>query len=633
MNHNQFSAFEEDFFLYHEHFERVGAESLQSVSFAIPYESKSCSLCHAKFGFFSIKHKCGHCGLYFCGECIRKIKRIEYCEACYAVEKNMTDFTNLNHLLAYKNNNSSTKFKDATATQTGILFFLDFLKDKDSDNHEYGILPLYRLEKFYVSNPIAQTVQQIIYNHILKCSSCKKRDVLIDLFCDLSIAFPKNLKKCHFEDDLLELFIDPLNLQLTASTSRLILLLVENLSFDPENPKYINVIGSDSKIATAFMTAALAHAHNHSIPTVFEESKPSNLIYKQNYLPQIVENVLSLYDGYLNSSLASQYYGSIILLSISESDSGCSELVKYLPLHNIIHSLILFCPSHLGLSRNEGKIAVYLSRMVKNLWMYCEKSRDSEDLLSSFFPSVLGFILDVTEKQCGYDKFSHLCIVQSIALDIVDSVEKHEKLRNALISPFLQELFVKMKAERQSQNDEANSEKIQFLENQNKQMKQLNQEQLQKIQQCERENQLIKSKLLDTQAMISAKDAEIIKLNKKLEASRSTQGNGNKNAVSFSNIPVNEVVEQKSNTDANILNSHVDELNSSLANKNAEIAKLNGQLKEKEKIIGENTNELNNCVSKIQNLTVKWNSLAELLLNQEDHDSNLEEIVQLPSGF
>lgn len=626
---NQFSAFEEDFFLYHEHFEKVGSESYQGVRFATPFESKTCPLCKNKFGFFSLKHRCNHCGLSFCSECTRKINRNEYCEACYAIEKNMTGFENIQHLLTYKNNSSSPRFKEATAIQTGILFFLDFLKDKNADSHEYGIVPLYRLEKFFISNPIAQTVQQTLYNHLLNCSTCKKMSVLIDLFCDLSIAFPKNLKKCHFEDNILEIFIDPLNLQVTAATSRLILLLVEKLNFDPENQKYINVIGSDSKIATAFMTAALAHAHGHSIPSVFKESKPSELIYKANYLSQIVENVLSLYDQYLNTSLASQYFGSIILLSISESDLGCAELTKYLPLHNIIKSLILFCPSQLGLSRNEGKIAVYLSRMVKNLWLYCEKSKNSEDLLSSFFPSILGFILDVTEKQCGYDKFSHLCIVQSIALDIVDLVEKHEKLRDALISPFLQELFMKMKVERQSQNDEANTEKIQFLENQNKQMKQLNQEQLLKIQQYERENKLIKSQLLDSQAMISAKDAEITKLNKKLEASRSSQVN--KNAVSFSNDSLIQNINQE--TDTGKSNSREAELNSNLASKDAQIAKLNVELKEKEKVLDENTNELNNCVSKIQNLTVKWNSLAELLLNQEDHDSNLEEIVQLPPGF
>lgn len=627
MSSSQFSAFEEDFFLYHEHFERVGSEYYQNVRFAIPYETKSCPLCHNKFGFFSLKHKCIHCGLSFCSDCTRKIKSNELCEACYAIEKSMADFNNLQHLLAYKKNNLSSKFKEATAIQTGIFFFLDFLKDKDSDNHEYGILPLYRLESFYMANPIAQTVQQTLYNHILKCSTCKKMDVLIDLFCDISIIYPKNLKKCHFEDNLMELFIDPLNLQVTSAVSRLIFLLVKNLSFDIEKPKYINVVGSDSKIATAFITAALAQ--KSPIPSIFKESAQSNLPYKQEYLPQIVENVLSLYDGYLNTSLAAQYFGSTILLTISESDSGCAELAKYLPLHNLIKTLILFCPSQLGLSRNEGTIAVYLSRMVKNLWMYCEKSRNSDELLSSFFPSVLGFILDVTEKQCGYDKFSHLCIVQSIALNIVDSIENHEKLRDALISPSLQEVFVKMKEERQRQSDEVNVERIQFLENQNNQMKLINQEQLKKIQEYERENNLIKSELLDVQAKISAKDAEIIKLNKKLEVYRSSQGNQINN--SNSNNIANQNIKEKS--DKADLNSQENELNSCLANKDAEIAKLNAELKEKESILDRNANELHNCASRIQNITVKWSNLAELLLNQEDHDSNLEEIVQLPPGF
>lgn len=622
MNNNPYSALEENFFIFHEHFERVGSESTQSLKFSIPFEPKLCPFCNNKFGFFTFRHKCNHCGLSYCSDCIRKHQHSDLCEACYAIENNMVDFGNLMHLLAYKNRNSSSRFKEATAIQAGVLFFVNFLKDRDCDSHEYGIIPLYKLERLFITNPIAQTVQQIIYNHIINCKSCKKMDVLIDLFCDISVTYPTNLKKCNFEDNLLEIFMDPLNLQVTAAASRLILLLVKELSFDPEKPKYINVIASESKMATAFMTAALAS--KYPIPTIFEEGKSSDFQYDSQYIPQIVENILSLFDRYMNTSLAAQYFGSIILLLISKCDVGCAELVKYLPLHNIIKSLILFCPSQLGLSKNEGKISVYLSRMVKNLWFYCENSKNSDDLLSSFFPSVLGFILDVTEKQCGYDKFSYLCIVQSIALDIVDSIEKHEKLGDALVSPFLQDIFKKMREERQSQNDEMRNERIQFLERQNEEMNQMNQKQLEKIHEFERENQLIKSELLDSQAMISSKDAEIIKLKRQLESLSPSQENIN-------SMNKNQDFMQKG--ESKISNSNDEELNAKIASKDAEIAKLNLELKEKERNLDKNANELHNCASRIQNLTVKWNRLADLLLQQEDHDSNLEDIVQLPPGF
>ncbi|OHS94091.1 hypothetical protein TRFO_11348 [Tritrichomonas foetus] len=549
----QESAFDDDFFVYYEHFERVASGNHKNPRLSDSVDPLSCPLCKKPFGILTFKHNCSGCGMPFCSDCVIKRGSKELCHCCTAVEKkNLKNFDEIKSLQALRDNKMAAKYHELPPLQVAVLFFLNFFKSKKHiDYHEYAIITLYKYRKSYISNPIVQVVQQAIYSHIVSCRQCKKLNILIDLFCDISVIQHKNLKKFDFELDLIESLLDIQNPRVSAATARLCLLLVQERLFDPDRHFLIEIIHSGNKMSIAFATAAIAH--KFATPTLFEESQPSVLQYNPDHVPDLVKNVISLFDGRPSTSTAAQYFGSIILLKLSESEAGASELSKYFPLINVINSLCLFCPNQLGLSRNEGKIAVYLARMVKNLWRFCEKSANKDKLINAFFSSVLGFIFDVTERRLGYDNFSHLCIVQSIALELVDDIATLEQFREALLSPYFQDRFKEMKLERRTSNDVSNQEKIDFLNDHAHMMEQLTQEQVLQIREREKENMRIRQELADSQAMIAAKETECLSLKRQLESLRVSSENltsSNKNAFQAKDSEIQKLkseIEAKSN--------------------------------------------------------------------------------------
>ena len=563
------NQFNEEFFIYYEHFERVSSGDHRALSFSLSSDTQFCPLCSKQFSIISFKHNCSNCGMCFCSDCVHKCKGgKEKCLSCYALDNKCQKFSSdLKNLENYKNAKLPENFKGALPLQVGVLFFLDFLNAKEHQSIEYPILSLYRYKRVFSSNQVAQVVLHDLYELIISSydKEYKALDVAIDLFSDISLYQRKELKHYSFGVEVLDALLKTQNPNLAAAAARLCLILVQERILDPDIAQLIELINKGNMQTIAFASAALAS--KFPLPTLFEDSKPSILQYNDQNLSNLTKYILGLFDHKPQSSIAAQYFGSIVLLKISESENGCLELTKYLPLQNLINSLCLFCPRQLGLSRNEGNIAVYLSRMVKNLWRYCEKSSNKDKLINHFFSSVLGFIFDVTERRLGYDTFSHVCIIQTIALDLADDIGNLEQFKAALSNPLFQKRFQEMKNERRSNNDILNQEKIDSLSNQ---VEELTKEQILLIREREKENIRIRQELIDMQLMIHSKDFENQKLKRNLDVA-------NANAQSAQ--------QQSSSTQSAFLEkeNEINQLKSEIDSKNNEISALKNIIEGKQK--------------------------------------------------
>lgn len=138
----------------------------------------------------------------------------------------------------------------------------------------------------------------------------------------------------------------------------------------------------------------------------------------------------------------------------------------------VIDTAIRLCPRSLGVKKQEGRISIYISRMIKNVWIYCEKSSNRDDLLNKFFAEISNFILDITENNPGFDRYSYLCTVQSIVIELADDIMEKEKYRSLLMNPQFQDKLKQMKEERRTSLEKEQSREIDILSKEKDQMEQ-----------------------------------------------------------------------------------------------------------------------------------------------------------------
>ena len=496
----QLDSFENGFFQFYESFEQVPSKNYNDSKPPTQNQSTQCFLCNKPFTFFHSAKICNSCKLQCCSDCIRKLDNVETCSCCYAIQTNQKNYDNLKTLHDYFNKFLKANNSNFTPQQTAILLFLNLLKRDEKYIHERIILALYKKRKFYIQDSkITPCIQENLFRFMEISKDNQFLPILVNLMCDISLYNKMCLPTLRPDYDFYRNFLNPKRPELSAAVSRLILILASNHLLNPDQDASMKLIAEGCREAVAYITASLATLF--SAPSLYEDSvipsSATECIFVLANLHDLVKNTLILFDQKKsnNSSLAGQYFASLILLKVSESDKGLNELTKHIPMKPLIDTAIRLCPRTLGLKKQEGRIAIYLSRMIKNVWLYCEKSSNRDDLLTKFFADISNFVFDVTEHKPGFERYSYLCTIQTIAIELADDMMEQEKYRSVLMNPQFQEKLKQMKEERRTALENEQLQKIDFLNDKTNQMEQLTQDQILQIREREKENKKIREQL------------------------------------------------------------------------------------------------------------------------------------------
>ena len=421
-----------------------------------------CFIFNKPFSFFHGAKLCSVCKLHCCSDCIRRTENMDTCICCLAIQTNLPTFNNLKALQSYSDKFLNSNF---SLQSTAIVLLLNLLK-AESKYEEHIIFSLYKNRKYYINDSILTlAIQNYLCSYLNQSKNNKILPVLIDLICDISIYNKKSILVLRPDFNYYRHFLNQKCPDLSAATSRLIYILSINHILNPDQESSIELIKVGCRESVAFITGALSTLF--ATPSLYEDSLSSSLIkcpFDLNNLPQLVNNLLKLLEQRsMNSSIASQYFSSLILLKISESDDGLKELVKHIPMQQVTSVIVRYCPRTLGMKKQKARIAIYLARMIKNVWFYCEKSIDRDKLLSNFYVEISIMILDLNENHIIYDRYSYMCTIQSITIEIADDIMEQNEYREFLINPKFQEKLSLMKEERRTNNENEKSKQIDSL--------------------------------------------------------------------------------------------------------------------------------------------------------------------------
>ena len=601
------SNFDDNFFTYYENFEQVPSSDYDTTPLVTELSLENCPLCNRKFG--SLFHKpisCHNCHISFCKDCIKRNQNMDLCLLCHSILNDPNSFSGLDNLLEYKKK-MLQNVNAHSPKQTSLIVLLDWLKTPNVNLHEYAIRSLYSKRNKYINDMvIVKAITDNMFKHLSLCINCPRRELILDLLADFFIVYKKRIPLVQLKYEDLAKYLDPTYPNISAAAARLIFVGAANNFFSGDQETSINFLGHGSKRAIAYTLASIATAVPD--PPLFDESTVShNLV--QSHIPKLVESIIMdvFEDKRKVTSIASQYFGSIILLKISETSFGLNELIKFLPLVRLIETAQKLCPRQLGMSKHNGRISVFLTRTLKHVLFYCEKSPSRDLHMNIFIPALIGLIFDFIEHHIGYSKYSYFCIVQTIAIEIAEEIQAQDQYNAMLSSQQIKEKLHKLKEERITSEQRENQSKISFLSNQNQEMQQLTQEQLLQLRERERESQRIINEFNDLRAKYNQKVTEVQRLTNMFESQK------------------------------NDFNNKMAQANNAVTQRDITIKNLNGQIAQKQAEIN-NANEIINArnVEILQLRTTNSNQSGasqELIQAKESeiaiHKKNAEEKTKL----
>lgn len=590
------SPFDSDFFSFYEKFGRVKAGIVVTPSTSIPKPDK-CLICGAEFKLLGAKAiQCNNCKLHYCKDCIREDKGQKCCGACLSLDK-QRDTYDINPIMKnWKDIKQYDGINLSSPAAASYMYFISLLKIREKPFHANAMYVLSRVspEKLVIN----EAAFPVLLEHIQKCD-CEAKATSIELFNDLICRYPLPASiKVTYQS--IEPLLDISSPEISAATARLVYNLTEKKQIRPDKKKVIELYGAGNKIASAYISGALARLY--PITSVFHMSS-SRAQYKYDHSRPIIHFAVSMFSKTSkNSTLASKYYSAILLYRMTQTDQGAEQLLSF-QLSDLSEWACLFAPKTQGMVKHESQISIYIGAIFRNLVLFIGKTTQPE-LLPNLVTHAITCMFDISSDK-GYDPYSYYSCIQSIYVDILLQLEQFEDYKTLVESPQLQEFKARMLKQRENSQVVENQKMVHDLEEETQRLQNLTQQRALTIEQFQEINDKLQLQVKELQQSITDKESTIAMLTSSSQSSES-ELKQKLSQLQDANTQQDNLIKQK---DEQILNltqqngikeakinqqtTEIETMEKEIEDKAAEIKNLKEQLEQLQKKSDEDTEKKN----------------------------------------
>ncbi|OHT06207.1 hypothetical protein TRFO_25832 [Tritrichomonas foetus] len=447
-----------DFFTYKDTFAHVSSLSEQKIKMQFSHTTANCCLCNNFFGKTIPRSICSHCGMSFCRNCTKERgDGTKICFACYSLIHNPKSFQTLQSLEDWRKVNLRDNL---SPVQTSLSFFAKYLRSQEMMPHHFVIRILYKYCYKYFKEMESMNIYSDLLYHSLNCK-CFSKAFTIDAFCNFAVKSSAPLRSSPLSFPILKPLLKSASPNVARAAMRLLFIMAQNRLLAVDEKVVIDLVSSRDQVISSYATAALACQYklpnifsiceanfdllnsnsnsnfysnlNNSMNTSFNinnldndnENNEGNLtssglnkVYRNSEL--LAKNVLKLFDSSSSSfqpSLASQYFGSVLLLRLVDSNEALAVIKKH-SIVGITKTITKYLPSNDGLIDHSSSISIILTKAILKLWRRLNDDSNAAD----YFEPALSVISSVLLINKDYDRYSYLGFLQNIILDLAEEM-------------------------------------------------------------------------------------------------------------------------------------------------------------------------------------------------------------------
>ena len=407
--------FDGDFWSFVENFSSVPSYYRRFVTFERLDKSSSCHCCGSRGGVLKGKTKnCVSCGLEFCSSCMDPEGDC-FCYFCSMLQKRPREFPRAPKVVEWMNKH--VKMETCTPIQCSVYFFAHLLESSNDKLHAYALYALHKYQNVYLQADNIDFLVEFLAKHVSTCC-CDERALSIDLYCNVVLT----RRRADLDWKLDYRDVEPLlssrnkNLDVVRAACRLFFLLAEKGKVTADQNEVVNALHTGEKEAVAYLVAALAV--QCEIPDMYEIHHPQLQEAKYQHMQKMVYGLVKLFDpASERTSVAAKYFGSMLLFRVSQTIEGMKLLSGHIPSATMADAVIRYCPHEHEMEKHKARIAVFLAATYLNMWIFSGEKKTK--LRALLFQDIMTFVVPICEIQQGYNEYSYLGILQTLALELI----------------------------------------------------------------------------------------------------------------------------------------------------------------------------------------------------------------------
>jgi len=409
------------------------------------YEGDKCLFCKEAFSFFKRRVFCSSCSFSYCGNCLEaKNEGERICDICRALHSPKNRVNDYPGLVLWSNRHKDVDYSKCQCVQCVADMLSSMLKSTKKEKHVLSLNLVYKFQNIFSSLPFGPALLRRFLDHSIMCS-CSARSLSLDLFSTFCAYKAHQIQGISISFHSIRPLFTNHDPYFGKCLSRAVLVLSRHHLICPDEPEVIDNMLSKDPARVSFIVGSLAFTSTIPSITTFNDLDTSYLYRHASRLSQLLLSTINT----STSTLSTKYYGSIILLRITNNQQSANQIISY-SLDPMFEVMLRYCPTKSTSVSSDHIISVFLAQSFLNLWNHFKDDTTKKHLV---FPVVFQAVVTVLDINDSFILGSYLSIIQGIVLQIALLISESTEYCSAMNSEQMQHNIQRLKAERQSDVD------------------------------------------------------------------------------------------------------------------------------------------------------------------------------------